>query len=158
MAVRLARSEDFPSLRAIYAEARLFMASQGNPTQWGKRHPPMSLLKEFYQAQELYVLENEKGPYGAFALVKGEDPAYATLRGEWLSSAPYLTIHALASNGRVKGVFSTVLTFALTQSSHLRIDTHENNALMRRRILEAGFVYVGKCSDGPRERLCYERL
>jgi hypothetical protein len=135
------------------------MRESGNPTQWGERHPERSLLENDYAQGELYVLFDAHGLYGAFALKRGADPTYARIEGQWLSSSPYLTIHSLASGGTHKNVFQEALAFALTQSRHLRIDTHEANALMRKLILENGFVYTGRCRepDGS-ERLCYERL
>jgi hypothetical protein len=159
MSVRLALPKDFPSIQAIYAEARSFMRKSGNPAQWGANHPDWSLIAEDYAQGELYVLYDAKGLYGVFALKKGEDPTYAHIAGQWLSSAPYLTIHSLASGGTHKAVFKEALAFSLTQSRHLRIDTHEKNALMRKLILANGFVSTGQCRepDGS-ERVCYERL
>jgi hypothetical protein len=159
MSIRLAEAGDFPSLLRIYQEARAFMKARGNPAQWGESHPSSSFLQEDLVRGELYVLYDREGLYGAFSLNSGEDPTYLRIEGRWRSSSPYLTIHSLASDGTHKSVFKEVLAFALARSRHLRIDTHEANALMRKLILENGFVYTGRClePDGS-ERLCYERF
>ncbi len=158
MSIRLAVAGDFPSLSRIYQEARAFMKAEGNPTQWGESHPSASFLEEDLAQGELYVLYDREGLYGAFSLNSGEDPTYLHIEGRWRSSLPYLTIHSLASDGTHRQVFLEVLSFALARSKHLRIDTHEKNALMRKLIVENGFVYTGRClePDGSL-RLCYER-
>ncbi len=45
MPIRLATTADLPAISAIYAFARTQMAKDNNPTQWGKSHPPLDLLK-----------------------------------------------------------------------------------------------------------------
>ena len=42
--IRLARTDDLPLLREIFAAARAFMAEHGNATQWGANFPPDELL------------------------------------------------------------------------------------------------------------------
>lgn len=106
----------------------------------------------------LFVLEDEEGLYGVFALIAGEDPTYQTIQdGSWASASPYATLHRLASNQRRKGVFNECLEYARSCYHHLRIDTHEQNLIMRRLILNAGFSYRGKIKveDGS-SRLAYE--
>ena len=88
-AIRLARTDDLPLLREIFAAARAFMAEHGNATQWGANFPPDELLLAHISRKELYVLESADGkPHAAFALT-GEDPTYAHIKnGTWLSSSP----------------------------------------------------------------------
>lgn len=104
-AIRLARTDDLPLLREIFAAARAFMAEHGNATQWGANFPPDELLLAHISRKELYVLESADGkPHAAFALT-GEDPTYAHIKnGTWLSSSPYLTIHRVASDGTTRGL------------------------------------------------------
>lgn len=112
-AIRLARTDDLPLLREIFAAARAFMAEHGNATQWGANFPPDELLLAHISRKELYVLESADGkPHAAFALT-GEDPTYAHIKnGTWLSSSPYLTIHRVASDGTARGVFAAIVQFA----------------------------------------------
>ena len=103
-------------------------------------------------------MEDEEGPYGVFAFIAGEDPSYQTIQdGCWTSESPYATLHRVASNQRRKGVFGECLEYAKSCCAHLRIDTHEQNQVMRRLILDAGFSYRGKIKveDGS-SRLAYE--
>lgn len=159
--IRLAEAEDLPALHRIYAAARAFMAKHGNAAQWGSNFPPDELLLSHISRRELYVFEEISigNLYAAFALVRGEDPAYRKIDGSWLSSSPYLTIHRVASDGTARGVFSAIVKFAEKICPHLRADTHEKNAAMRAALIKNGFSKRGevRLSDNS-PRLAYEKL
>ena len=157
MTVRNARRKDFADILRIYARAREYMKQSGNPTQWGTAFPPETLIRDDIREKRNYVVETESGVHGVFAFIEGEDPTYARIEGAWRSDAPYGTIHRIASDGEVKGVFVAAIAFCKTRTSHLRIDTHKNNATMRRAIEKAGFKKCGiiYIEDGS-PRIAYE--
>ena len=52
------------------------------------------------------MIYDETGIHGVFALFDGAEPTYAHIEeGEWLNDEPYVTIHRLAGDGRVHGLF-----------------------------------------------------
>ena len=153
----MARKEDLPDLFALYAGARRFMQENGNPNQWGNKNPPESVLREDIRREQLYVLTEQEQIRGAFALILGEDPTYREIsEGNWLSDAPYGTLHRVAGDGS-GGIFAAAVEFALTKSCHLRVDTHADNKTMQRAILRAGFHRCGiiYIADGS-PRIAYE--
>lgn len=154
--IRKAQPEDFPRILEIYAYARQFMRDNGNPTQWGDGAPAESTLRADMAAGELYVLE-QNGLHGVFALISGVDPTYAEIEGAWLSQSPYATLHRVAGDGTLHGIFDSAVAFAKTQYPHLRIDTHRDNKIMQHVITKNGFVYCGviNTEDGT-PRLAYE--
>lgn len=158
--IRLALSADLSTIDQIYAHARAFMAANGNPTQWGQKNPPSSLLRQDVAAGRLYVCEDENGHiYGVFAFLLGEDPTYGYIEGEWHHAAPYGTIHRIASNGSRSGVFVECAEFCRNIIPHLRVDTHQNNLPMQRAAERYGFrrcgiIYV---ADGT-PRIAYDFL
>lgn len=155
--IRPARPEDLPALLPVYAAARRFMAEHGNPTQWSDRYPLPEDLEEDIRRGQLYVLEEDGAVHGAFVLQLGEEPNYRTIDGAWLSAAPYGTIHRVASDGAVPGLFSACMDFCRGKIPHLRIDTHEDNAVMRHLIARHGFRPCGviRVEDGT-PRLAFE--
>lgn len=161
LAVRRARRDDLPALEEIYRRARAFMAASGNPAQWGDSYPPAAQTEEDVRCGVLYVVCRGTHVCGAFALVPGEDPAYAVIDGAWRLDAPYLTIHRLASDGS-GGVFAAALRFSRARCAHLRADTHGDNAVMQKLLERAGFVRCGIVfveHGGARSpRLAYELL
>ena len=72
--------------------------------------------------------ESSTGPLSS---AWGDEPNYRVIEGAWRSGAPYGTIHRVAGDGTVHGLFAACMDFCKRRMSHLRIDTHENNAVMR---------------------------
>lgn len=158
--IRKAEEKDLPRILEIYAYARKFMAETGNASQWGDSFPPKELLAADIKAGQLYVVKEKDTIHGVFAFIIGEDPTYKKIeQGRWLSDAQYGTLHRVAGDGAVHGIFNAAVAFAEKRLRHLRVDTHQNNRVMQHLIKKNGFrecgiIYVG---DGS-PRIAYEKL
>ena len=158
--IRLAKKEDLPTILKIYEYARNFMKENGNPTQWGDNFPPVELLEDDIEKQQLFVCEEENVIHGVFAFIIGEDKTYLKIDdGSWMSSELYGTIHRIASDGKIKGVLSKVVEYCETMINHLRIDTHFDNKIMQHLIEKNGFKKCGiiYVEDGS-PRYAYEKI
>ena len=157
--IRTATPEDLPALGPVYAAARRFMAENGNPTQWSDRYPLTEDLEKDIGKGQLYVWAPDGAVHGAFVLQLGEEANYREIQGAWRSDTPYGTIHRVASDGAVPGLFAACMDFCRARVNHLRIDTHRDNGVMRHLILKHGFVPCGTIwvEDGT-PRLAYEWL
>ena len=140
---RQALPADLDVILEIYEKARAWMRQTGNPDQWKDTYPEKSILENDIARGQLYLMEDEEGPYAVFALIGGEDPTYRVIDGKWLYGTPYHTLHRVASTGRKSRVFAAVCVFASTVDPHLRVDTHEKNLPMQRAIAREGFHYCG---------------
>lgn len=159
--IRKAKREDMPRLIEIYDHARAFMASVGNASQWGDGYPLPSQLEEDIELDRLYVVCDENGiPHGVFAFLLGDDPSYGVIDGAWLNDRPYGTIHRLAGDGTILGLFKTCLDFCLKISPDIRADTHHNNLIMQHLLEKSGFVRCGEVNLDKREgdslRIAYQ--
>ena len=158
---RGARRADLDAILKIYARARQAMADSGNPTQWGDHFPPQELLEEDIDSNRLFLYLVNGELEGVFAFVLGPDPTYARIEdGKWLNDTlPYGTIHRVAGDGTVHGLFTACMDFCTRRMSHLRIATHENNAVMRHLIARHGFLPCGTIyvEDGT-PRLAFDWL
>lgn len=158
--IRLADKKDMEDILAIVKIAKQYMKESGNVTQWAGVYPGQEDFQEDIDKSQLYVCCNDEMIYGVFAFVIGNDPNYCYIEnGQWLNDKPYGTIHRIAGNGKVKGVFQEAVDFAKEQIENLRIDTHEDNKTMQHLIERAGFqkcgiVYMGDGS--PRIAYQYE--
>ncbi len=158
--IRKANIDDLNTILEIYKYAREFMKQNNNPTQWGDNHPNLDLLKEDINKNILFVVTSNNQIHGVFAFIIGEDPTYINIEnGKWLSNNEYGTIHRIASDGKIKGIFSFVVNYCYSIIPHLRIDTHEDNKIMQHLILKEYFKYCGNIyvSDGT-SRLAYEKI
>lgn len=157
--VRQAVMEDLTRIEEIYAYARSFMASTGNPNQWGTTHPPVEQLQEDIGQGRLYVVQNETGIHGVFYFFIGEDPTYSDIyNGAWHREEEYGTIHRIAGDGS-GGILRAAVEYCSSRIGYLRIDTHGDNRVMQNALKKLGFrpcgtIYV---SDGT-PRIAYDRV
>lgn len=157
--IRNAVMKEFPQIEAVYAAAREFMAQTGNPNQWGKTDPAPAVLKKYIENGNLYAVVQDGEICGSFAFIPGVDPTYGYIDGAWHSDTPYCTIHCVANNGKLKGMFSELLRFCETRSSHLRIDTYKDNKIMQRVVEKHGFSYCGIIYlENGSPRMAYDRV
>jgi hypothetical protein len=64
--IRKASIDDLSEILAIYSGARDFMASVGNPTQWGTSHPNEELLRSDIEEGDLFAVVNDGKVIGVF--------------------------------------------------------------------------------------------
>ncbi len=142
--VRQAQQNDIETILKLYRGAQDFMACTGNPNQWGKSYPPKEMVEEDVKDKTNFLIFDESGVHGVFALLLGEDPCYKVIEdGEWKNDEPYVTIHRIASDFKVKGVLKAAVDFALTFEKNVRIDTHQDNVVMQNAVAKCGFEKCG---------------
>lgn len=158
MQIRNATLADLPELLRIFAAARAFQCLTGNPTQWAGGYPDPGLIREDIARGVCYVCEQDGHPVGTFAMIPGEDPTYGYIKGNWGDTSPYVTLHRVASDGTCHGLAALWFDYALAQCGHVRIDTHEDNAVMRHLLDKHGFSYRGIIYlENGDPRLAYEK-
>ena len=142
--IRKAEFTDLPQILKIYEDAREFMRQTGNPNQWWDYHPAESILREDIPKGQLYVWEEDGKLLASFAYIPGIDPTYLQIDGPgWLNEEPYGVIHRIAVAQRGQGLIAKIFDWALERCPNLRIDTHVDNAPMRRALEKYGFTYCG---------------
>lgn len=143
--IRLAETKDLDAIVKVYDAARAYMAASGNPHQWGDDgYPHRELLEEDIEQRHLYVIEENDAVHGVFAFMFGEDPTYGYIEdGQWPNQKPYGTIHRIASDGQIKGVFTKAFDFCRSKIDEIRIDTHRDNKTMQHVVTKHGFIRRG---------------
>lgn len=163
--IRPARYEDLAAVLQVMAAARLIMRNSGNPHQWSPDYPSEAALRADIDRGGGYVIEENGGRIiGYFALLPSPEPTYAKIYdGAWLEEIhPYHVVHRLASYPDVHGIFREALDFAFSVDPNIRIDTHRDNAIMRRLIGRyrngrLRFAYCGIIHlESGDERLAYQ--
>ena len=143
--IRLAETKDLDAVEQVYAAARAYMAASGNPHQWGDSgYPHRDLLEEDIEKKRLYVIEEDGAVHAMFAFMFGDDPTYAYIEdGQWPNQKPYGTIHRIASDGQIKGMFTKAFDYCRSRIDEIRIDTHHDNKTMQHVVTKHGFVRCG---------------
>ncbi len=156
--IRKSTYDDLDRIAEIFAYARKQMVLNGNPSQWKNDRPSMELVKKDIDVSNSYVVLNEGKIVATFAFIVGVEPTYLDIDGKWLDDDPYGTIHRIASDGSVKGVFDQVIDYVSKRGVDIRIDTHKDNKIMRHLIEKNGFVYCGIIIvDDGTPRLAYQK-
>lgn len=153
--IRKTRPEDLDAVMALYDTGRARMRASGNTEQWTGGYPHRHMIEEDVRLGRSYVYEEDGVLHAVFALIWGEDPTYAQIDGAWLSDkTPYGTIHRIATRGEKPGLGSWCIQWCLDLCGSIRIDTHEDNVLMRGTLDKLGFTYCGTiiCDDGTPRR------
>lgn len=161
LTVRPSLPADVPEIMRVIRAARAYMKATGNPTQWGDDRPPQSTIERDIAAGNSYVVTDPTGRVcGTFAFIVGADPTYLVIRdGAWLNDELYGTIHRIASDGTVPGVFAAALAACSARVPNVRIDTHENNGTMRHLVEKHGFTRCGIITiDDGTDRLAYQKV
>lgn len=98
------------------------------------------------------------------------EASYETLEGEWLAPGPYAAIHRCAVDPaeRGRGLIGELFRFACDKAAaegmaSMRIDTHADNAPMRRAVEKFGFTFCGPITlaDGAEAgspRIAFEKV
>ena len=161
MNIRKTTEKDIQPVMQIFAKAREIMRKSGNFKQWPVGYPSEKAVINDIKNNNSYVVENENNTIVAtFAFIIGPDPTYSYIEGgKWLNDEAYGTIHRIASSGECKGIMSKVLDYCSKFVSNIRIDTHEDNSIMRHLLDKNGFKHCGTIYllDGN-PRLAFQKI
>lgn len=159
MEIRKSTPDDLDTLLQLYADARDFMAKNGNPSQWGSTYPSAALVQSDIDKGCSYVCIQNGQIAGTFYFKAGEDPSYREIfDGSWLNELPYGVIHRITSAAGTKGVASFIFQWCFQQCRNLKIDTHDDNLPMQKALRKNGFIHCGTIylEDGSK-RIAFQR-
>ena len=161
MIIRKALAQDIDIIMRIYEEARIFMRSMGNGSQWGDSNPPRDLIVSDIDSGDLYVCADEQNEIsGVFYFKVKIDPTYGRIDGgAWLNDEPYGVVHRLAGSRKAKGIGAFCLDWCEKQCRNIRIDTHRDNIPMLKVLEKADYTYCGiiYVANGS-ERLAFQKI
>lgn len=159
MHIRKAVIDDLRDIMEIYHIAQEFMIESGNPNQWGHRYPSEDLIRDdIANGVCCLICDDDGGIHGVFALFSGDEPTYKYIEdGEWINDDGYVTIHRIAGDGKLHGLFDCAVNYCKSLSDNIRIDTHESNLIMQKLIERNGFRKCGRIyvADGS-PRMAYQ--
>lgn len=159
MEIRKTELNDLETVLALYAAAREFMHTHGNPHQWVNGYPQRELIIREIEHSNSFVCTDGGEIAAVFSLILGEEPTYREIYdGAWLNDAPYGTVHRICVAKRGGGVGAFCLQWCLDRCGSIRIDTHRDNKPMQALLKKCGFTYCGwiTIADGS-ERVAFQK-
>lgn len=142
--IRKSTTADIDAIMDLFDAARLFMAANGNPGQWGDGYPTRAHIENDIMVGTGHVCVEDGEIVGTFYFGPGPDPTYAVIEnGSWLDDTPYGVVHRIATKTGTRGVASFCMDWCQRQCGNVRIDTHHDNTPMRNLMRKLGFTECG---------------
>lgn len=166
--IAIAQPAHLDALVALAERAQAAMADLGID-QWQSGYPNRTTWEADVAAGRAYVALDEEGVAGVLCYCPGPEAAYEALDGAWVAEGPYAALHrcAVDPRRRGRGIVGQLFAFACAKAvedgmASVRIDTHADNAPMRRAVEKAGFAPCGTITltEGPEAgttRLAFEK-
>lgn len=166
MEFRKSRVEDIPEMMKIINQAQEYFKSKGI-NQWQDGYPNEDNLINDIEEDESYVMLLEGRIVATTAIsFRGESTYDKIYNGEWLSNGKYGVVHRVAISNEFKGqgLSHKIMEFSEEKCKEcglrsIKIDTHEENFVMRGLLEKNGFKYCGVILlDDGAERVAYEKI
>ena len=159
--IRKGKPQDADRLVEIFENAKRYMRSYGNNSQWSHGYPSrIDILKDIELGQNYVGTDHSGEIVLSFAFIIGEEPTYLKIEnGNWTNNCPYGTIHRIASSGKFKGMLNEAVKFCFSKINNIRIDTHKDNSPMITALKKLDFIHCGTiyCRDGS-PRLAFQKV
>lgn len=169
MEIIVAGPEHIEAMDAITAQAKESLAALG-VDQWQSGYPNHEVWAADVAEGGAYVALDEGRVVGMFRYCTAPEASYETLDGSWLTEGPYATVHRCAVDAacRGRGVVGELFAFACEKAQadgmvSVRIDTHADNAPMRRAVEKFGFAFCGTIvlaegAEAGAPRIAFEKV
>ena len=173
MLLRKATTEDIDDIMGIIADAQEYLKSRG-VVQWQNGYPTREIIEwDISRGAGRALCESEGGrALGYTVVTTAREECYDKIDGAWLTDEEgvYAVVHrsCVAASARGKGAGDELLALAESEAATLgacsvRIDTHEDNSVMRSLLAKRGYTHcgiiniIGSAEDGD-PRVAYEKL
>lgn len=166
MEFRKAVESDAVRIMDIIRQSQDYLKNCGI-NQWQNNYPNRETILDDIRSNRGCVLEKDGMVIGTVAIAFDGEKTYDRIyEGEWLSDCRYAVIHRIAvdSGNKGSGIATEMLKYiegmCLNRDVHsIRVDTHRENASMRRMLEKNGFMYCGTIYlTDKNERVAYEKL
>ncbi|WP_288946095.1 GNAT family N-acetyltransferase [uncultured Megasphaera sp.] len=161
---RMATTADIQGSMALINQAKAFLKSKG-VDQWQDGYPEEQDIAGDIAAEKGYVLTDGDDMIAYCCIDFGGEPAYEGLKGQWLADGPYVVIHRMAVSDAYKGkglakrLFAEAEAMAAAKGVYsVRVDTDEDNAIMRGIIAAMGFTYCGTIWFANSTKIAFQKV
>lgn len=133
--------------------------------QWQDGYPNPEVVRKDIEAGVGYVLTDGEVIAGYSAVLINDEPAYAEIRGKWITNEDFVVVHRVAvsekhlKKGLAKKIFGFIEKFALSKNIFsIKADTNFDNLAMINIFEKMGYVYCGEVYFRGSARKAYEKV
>lgn len=164
MQLVLAQKQNLDRIMELIEQAKQFLKDNG-VDQWQSGYPDQACIERDITTQKGYLCVQEAEIVGYLCIDFDGEPAYDNLNGSWLSNKPYVVVHRMTFDNHVRGKGLATQAFALTEElarsrgiCSFKIDTDNDNRIMKHLMQKNGFTYCGTICFDNSEKIAYEKL
>ncbi|PWH86647.1 GNAT family N-acetyltransferase [Brumimicrobium oceani] len=163
LSFRKASMIDVPMIWDILSSAIARRKADGSD-QWQDGYPNKEVVNNDIENGVGFVLTENEKIAGYCAVLINDEPEYANIEGEWLSSGDFVVYHrvAIAENylgrGLAKKMLKFIEEFALENKIYsVKADTNFDNEPMLFLFEQLGYKYCGEVYFRGKARKAYEK-
>jgi GNAT superfamily N-acetyltransferase len=138
---------------------------QDGSDQWQDGYPNPTVIENDIEQGYGYVIVNDEDIIGYCAIMVNNEPAYADIKGQWLTNGDFIAYHRVAVSQKYlgKGYSKVMLNFidayALKKNIFsVKADTNFDNAPMLALFQKAGYKYCGEVFFRGSPRKAFEKV
>ena len=161
---RKALMEDLSQIWLILQDAIQRRKEDGSE-QWQDGYPNTEVIKKDILKQAGFVLTQGNQIAGYCAVMINDEPAYAEIKGQWLTDGDFAVFHrvAISKDYLGMGLSKTMLNHIedlarANRLSSIKADTNFDNAAMLNILEKAGYVYCGEVFFRGSARRAFEKV
>lgn len=162
--IRLATLSDLPFIWEILEQAIARRKADGS-NQWQDGYPNPEVVTNDINKNVGYVATHRGQVVGYIAVLVNDEPAYAAIEGQWITTTDFIVFHRIATaqayvgKGVAKALFAFLESFAKEQQiNSIKADTNFDNAAMLSLFDAFGYTYCGEVYFRGSPRKAYEKV
>lgn len=145
--------------------AAILRRKEDGSAQWQDGYPNPTVIANDIEKGNGYVLLDEETVIGYCAVLINDEPAYADIKGQWLTNGDFVVFHRVAiaeqylGRGLSKLMLKFIEEFAKEREiQSIKVDTNFDNPAMMAVFEKAGYHYCGEVSFRGSPRRAYEKV
>lgn len=161
---RKATKNDHNRIWEILQSAILRRKADGSD-QWQDGYPNPTVVENDLEKGCGYVLTDDDTIVGYCTLLINDEPAYADIKGKWITNGDFVVFHrvAISENHTGKGLAQKMLRyieqFAMENNiTSVKADTNFDNIAMLKTFEKMGYRYCGEVYFRGSARKAYEKV
>ena len=161
---RKATSVDCEAIWEILKQAIERRKLEGS-SQWQDGYPNPASIQKDLDNDWGYVITAADAIVGYGALIFNNEPAYAAIKGGWLSDKDFLVLHRIAVSEKAlrQGVAIRIFKEAekLAKANNvfsIKVDTNYDNTAMLHLLQKLEYIYCGEVMMRDNPRMAFEKL
>ena len=161
---RKANLSEITPIWAILQQA-ILRRKEEDSTQWQDGYPNPEVVQKDIEKGQGFVLVDGETIIGYSAVLINDEPAYATIEGNWLTNDDFVVMHRVAisenylGKGMAKLMLKNIEDFALSNNIYsVKADTNFDNPAMMKIFETLGYIYCGEVFFRGSPRKAYEKV